>query len=123
MHAFVEQDGPGPAGVITLRLERRRKARVEVPFRATVQGRDGAGCPFEALTVADNLSAGGLYLRLLREVREGANLLINLSLAGEAAAPESHGLGLEVYGRVIRVAPVPGGAFGVAVTFTSSIFI
>src|SRR5918993_1360593 len=102
MHAFVEHNGLVGTGVTTPRPERRKKARVAVPFRATVQGGDAAGVPFEALTVADNLSAGGLYLRIMREVREGANLLINLSLAGEAGPPESHGLSLEVYGRGIR---------------------
>ena len=123
MRAFVEQNGPVSTGVTTPRPDRRKKARVVVPFRATVQGRDAAGVPFEASTVADNLSAGGLYLRIMWEVMEGANLLINLSLAGEAGPPESHGLSLEVYGRVIRVDPMSGGAFGVAVTFSSSIFL
>jgi hypothetical protein len=112
-----------PAGHSPLRLERRAKPRVLVPFQATVQGVDQEGAPFEAATVVDNLSAGGLYLRIGWEVREGARLLVNVHMNGQSTAPSDPGLSFEVYGYVKRVEPIPGGAFGVAVAFSSSVFM
>ncbi len=106
-----------------LRLERRTKPRVSVPFRATVQGVDRAGEAFETATVVDNLSAGGLYLRIRPEVSQGAGLLVNVDLAGHAEGLDAAGLNLEVYGHVRRVDPLPGGAFGVALAFSTSVFV
>ena len=103
-------------------LERRSKPRVSVPFWATVQGTDVEGVHFEVTTILDNLSAGGLYLRLAREVRVGSRLLINVHLSGrEDVLPAERGLDLEVYGPVARVDSVAGGSCGVAVTFSNSV--
>ena len=107
----------------SLRLERRAKARVSVPFQATVQGTDGEGAHFEVTTVIDNLGPGGLYLRLLREVKIGSRLLVNVHMDGKEALAAEHGFDLEVYGLVRRVEHVPGGAFGVAVSFTTSVLL
>lgn len=104
-----------------LRLERRAKARVSVPFKAAVQGTDAEGDHFEATTILDNLGPGGLYLRLTREVRSGSRLLVNVDMDRQGEAPAGLGFGLEVYGLVRRVDPLPGGAYGVAVSFTSSV--
>lgn len=105
-------------------LERRSKPRVSVPFQATVQGTDVEGVHFELTTILDNLSAGGLYLRLSREVRAGSKLLINVHLYGQGEViPPERGLGLEVYGPVARIDYVPGGFYGVAVTFSNSVLL
>ena len=102
--------------------ERRSRPRVSVPFRATVQGTDVDGVYFELTTVLDNLGAGGLYLRLTREVRLGSKLLVNVHIYGHGdVLPAESGLGLEVYGPVARVDLVPGGSYGVAVTFSNSV--
>jgi len=111
------------AETVPLRLERRAKPRVVVPFRVTVQGVDKTGVPFEAATVLDNLGPGGLYVRLMKDVKEGARLLIDVCMDCQAAESEVTGLRLEVYGLVKRVDRVPGGAFGVAVSFTSSVLL
>ena len=103
-------------------LERRSKPRVTVPFRATLQGADAEGLQFEVTTVLDNLSSGGLYLRLAREVRVGTRLLIDVHFYGHGdVLLEEPGLGLEVYGSVARVDTIPGGSYGVAVTFNNSV--
>ena len=103
-------------------LERRSKPRVSVPFWVTVQGTDVEGVHFEVTTILDNLSAGGLYLRLARAVRVGARLLVTVHLSGrEDVLPAERGLDLEVYGPVARVDSVAGGSYGVAVTFSNSV--
>ena len=108
---------------IPFRLERRTKVRVSVPFRAAVQGTDGEGVHFEVSTTLDNLSPGGLYLKLDREVRTGSRLLVNVYMDGHAGASGEQGFSLEVYGLVRRVDPLPDGVFGVAVSFASSVLI
>lgn len=106
-----------------LHLERRAKPRVSVPFQATVQGTDWDGVHFEAATVLDNLGPGGLYLRLIREVRVGSRLLVNVYMDRHEEVPQEDGFGLEVYGLVKRVDPVAGGAFGVAMSFNNSVLL
>jgi hypothetical protein len=103
-------------------LERRSKPRVSVPFRATVQGTDVDGVYFELTTNLDNLSAGGLYLRLANEVRVGSRLLVNVHLNAHGDTMLAEGcLVLEVYGPVARVDPVACDSYGVAVTFSNSV--
>ena len=103
-------------------LERSSKPRVTTPFQAAVQGTDVDGVYFDVMSTLDNLSAGGLYLRLASEVRVGSKLLVNVHLNCQAGAPSSEGcLFLEIYGPVARVDPIPGGFYGVAVTFSSSV--
>jgi hypothetical protein len=103
-------------------LERRAKPRVSIPFWATVQGTDVGGVHFEVTTVLDNLSAGGLYLRLANEVQLGSRLLVNVHLSAQGDVPPAERcLGLEVYGPVARVDSVAGGSYGVAVTFNNSV--
>jgi hypothetical protein len=106
-----------------LRFERRAKPRVSVPFQTTVQGTDEAGNDFEATIVLDNLSPGGLYLRLFRSVGVGSRLLVNVRMDRVEEAPEGDGFFLEVYGLVRRVDRLPGGAFGVALSFASSVLL
>ena len=54
--------------------ERRGKARLYLPFPVMARGNDAKGAPFEVRTVLENLSAGGLYMRLDRDVVPGARL-------------------------------------------------
>src|SRR3989442_14633652 len=44
--------------------ERRQKPRIQEPFPAKVRGIDCMGDPFEVEAVLDNVSAGGLYMRM-----------------------------------------------------------
>lgn len=104
------------------RLERRAKPRVAIPFQARVSGRDRAGTPFELTTTVDNLSHGGLYLRIARDVCVGSRLLVDVFMNPQLGGPDWGGLSLEVYGLVERVDHAAGDGFGVAVSFTSSVF-
>ena len=123
MNALIVEKRMLPASEAGLRLERRAKPRVAIPFRATLHGLDVEGVAFEVATVVDNMAGSGLYLRIMREVREGARLLINVDMNCHQREPEENGgMGLEVYGTVRRVDRMAGRVFGVAVSFTSSLF-
>ena len=91
--------------------ERRRHPRVCLPFPASVEGVDEGGKPFRAETALDDLSAGGVYLRLAERVLPDAVLTVT---ARFSMVP-SRGIVVRLTGRVLRVEPKPGGAFGVAV--------
>ena len=90
--------------------ERRRHPRINVPFPATVEGVNGEGLPFRFDTALDDLSRGGLSLRILELVAVGAELRVTarLSVVG------SKGVAFTLEGKVVRVEPKPGGAYCVA---------
>ena len=103
-------------------VERRRKPRIYDPFQTEVQGVDANGEAFEFETVLDNLSAGGLYLRLTRRIEEGAKLLVIIRLptilSEEGGQPR-----VVAHGVVVRTEPKPGGACGVGVFFMDHYFL
>ncbi len=96
--------------------ERRRKPRIHEPFPAKVRGIDCMGDPFEVEAVLDNLSAGGLYMRVDRRMEAGVRLFIFFRLATRLT-PEAKGLRVAVRCRVLRSELQPDGACGVAVAF------
>ena len=102
--------------------ERRHKPRIFEHFRATVHGVNAAGQAFSAETVLENLSAGGLYLRLPQMVEVGAELLVVSKIANPANGHTSGPL-LAMSGTVVRVAGAAGDACGVAVKFTHTSFL
>lgn len=97
--------------------ERRNKIRIYEPFPAKVSGVDQAGKPFEVETALDNLSSGGLYVRLLREVEQGAELSVVVRLSRDASekvmAPR-----VSARGVVLRSEPQSDGRRGLAVRLT-----
>ena len=96
--------------------DRRRKPRTHEPFGARVRGMDGRGDPFDLEAALDNLSAGGLYMRLKRHVEEGLPIFIFLQLATRLM-PETKGLRVAAHGIVVRSETQPDGACGVAMVF------
>jgi hypothetical protein len=123
MNTLVNRNATQTVNNTRLRLERRAKPRVSVPFQTTVRGTDKAGTVFEATTVLDNLSPGGLYLRLLNGVGIGSRLLVNVRMDRVEEDPEDDGFVLEVYALVRRVDRLPDGVFGVALSFASSVLL
>lgn len=103
-------------------VERRSKPRIDVPFPVRVRGVDASGQVFKMNTVLDNLSAGGLYLRLARSVKQGTKLFVVVQLpsapAGEMPAPR-----VAMRGMVLRAEPQPDSTCGVAVTLTRHRFL
>jgi len=96
--------------------ERRSSARIEAAYPARLRGVDIEGQHFKEQTLSQNLSAGGLYLRLRRAVREGApiSVAVRLSTAPDVTIPV---LRLAARGTVLRVEPNLDGSYGVAVRF------
>ena len=102
--------------------ERRIKARIDLPFSAKVRGVDANGEAFEMDSVLDNLSAGGLYLRMARNLIQGAELLVLVELP-TGSANNTGPSQIEAQGVILRAEPQTSGLCGVAVAFTKHRFI
>lgn len=96
--------------------ERRARPRIEEPFPVTVRGVDVAGEKLNIDTVLDNVSGGGLYLRIPTRIELGARLGIGIGLYD----PETLELGARVAttGKVVRMESIAPGEHGIAVAFT-----
>ena len=103
-------------GASQLMKERRSSVRIDAPYPARLRGVDVNDQPFKEETVLQNLSAGGLYLRLKRMVREGAEVSLAVRLS-TAESRDSPVLRLGARGTVLRVEPQSDGGYGVAVEF------
>lgn len=105
----------------TQAFERRRKPRIYNPFPAVVRGVDKDGNAFEVRTVLDNLSADGLYLRIMPVVKNGSRLTVTFELS--SPSDEVVSANVRVQSRVVRTDHTVGGSCGVAVTYTSPKFL
>ena len=85
--------------------------RVHLPFPASVEGVNDGGEPFRVDTVLDDISVGGVYLRLTERVSPEAVLMIKARFS----VVTNRGLVVGMMGKVLRVEPKPGGVLGVAV--------
>ena len=77
---------------------------------------------FEVSTVVDNFSAGGLYLRLVQHVKEGAKMNITARLSTSSVV-ENPGPIVLLHSKVLRVEPKPGGIYGLALTIMRRRFL
>lgn len=99
-------------------VEQRSHPRVSIPFPTTVEGVDVGGAHFRFQTVADNLSRGGIYFRLMPCVEAGTTLSVDLLLGtSPAEGAEARRVRADVV--VLRVEEKSGGACGVAAKFLS----
>jgi hypothetical protein len=103
-------------------LERRGKPRVATPFPATVRGVNASGEAFETNTHLNDLSGGGLNLRLPQPVNQGAKLFIIMWL-GPSPGRDAETPRLAVRARVVRIEPESNGAYGAALAVTSYRFL
>jgi len=97
--------------------ERRIKQRFYGLFTALVRGVDGGGEAFETHAEVDNISAGGLHLRLWKEVEPGATLTLLVRLTTPSVA-DVHGPLVLIRGRVLRAERQEGGEYALAVAIT-----
>lgn len=107
---------------VTDYVERRRMARIALPFPARMRGSDVAGRRFDTETVLDNLSANGLYLRLMRRVVPGTRVFVVIRLAVGSAAQQMKPR-LAANGLVSRAEPQSGGEWGLGVRLTRHRFL
>ena len=102
-------------------IERRNKARIYDPFPATVRGVDQSGRAFQSKTMIDNISTGGLYLRLMQHLEHRAKVYIIVQLSNAQNDGEP-GMRLHLGGEVLRVEPRVGGACGLAISIKHNRF-
>jgi hypothetical protein len=102
--------------------EKRSKLRISVPFHAKVHGVDLTGKAFLVETVLDNISADGLYMRIVPSLEPGARLSIDVGLHTQSHVTEDSPR-FSVDGVVLRTEQKPGGACGVAVSFAKVRFL
>ena len=95
--------------------ERRFHWRVSVPYPARIWVTDATGQLGRLNVVLDNLSAGGMYLRLKRSVRQDAYLSIAVRLSTTAETTPT--MRLVARGVVLRAELLPDGTWGLAVEF------
>jgi hypothetical protein len=100
------------------RLERRRKFRIQGPIPVNVCGIDSAGTEFDLETFVDNISVGGLHIRLGQRMTQSAGLSFVIRFP-VAPGAEELGMQFSAKGVVRRVEPCPDGSFGIGVEFTS----
>jgi hypothetical protein len=96
--------------------DRRSKPRIFIPFPIRVHGLNSAGEDFHLEAVLDNLSADGLYMRIMPRVDEGTKLSIEIALDPSSRLTEASVRILAV-GTVLRSEEKPGGVCGIAVLF------
>ena len=102
--------------------ERRQQTRLAEPRPARVAAVDTDGRAFDVKATIENISAGGLCVRLAQRVAPGARLSATVLL------PKTTGeLGRDnfvaTYGRVLRSTPLPDGTNLVAVEFAGHMFL
>ena len=102
--------------------ERRHKVRLHGPFAARARGVNDCGEAFEVETHLENISGGGLYLRVPQKVAPGAVLFI---LTRFTAAPPDEVLAptICIRGTVLRAEPQPDSTCGVALAITQHRFL
>jgi hypothetical protein len=91
-------------------MDMRKSTRVCGSFPIRIRGIDNSGHPFNANSLADNISSGGLYMQLGRHVAVGSRLFVVVQLVVGAT--------IAARGLVARVESQPHGLSGVAVRFT-----
>ena len=95
--------------------ERRANPRVDHPFPVTLRTVGGVGGVLHIETVLDNISARGLFVRLVRPLEPGASLSIGVRLW--AAEPQGACARVAARGVVKRVERTVDGQYGIAVEF------
>ncbi len=90
--------------------DRRAHPRINKPFPARAWAEDAAGNPFNLDCVLDNISAGGLYVRMPRQMQLGSEIrfVVRLSSPTEAVVTAA------LFGTVVRDDPGSDGQHGIA---------
>ena len=96
--------------------ERRAHSRVSVQYPARLWGVDVEGRAVKEDAPLDNLSSGGLYMRLTHRLPRGSQVSVAVRLSTEAERLPA--LRLVLQGVVVRTEIHSDGACGVAVRFT-----
>jgi c-di-GMP-binding flagellar brake protein YcgR len=96
--------------------ERRFSGRVVIPYAARISGVNVEGELFKEQTRVENISAGGVYMRLSRSLEKETRVSIAVRLS--LSADDNPALRLVARGFVMRSEPLDDGTHGVAVEFS-----
>jgi hypothetical protein len=112
----------GESGSDQVGVERRIKPRIYKPFHARVRGVNAGGEAFEVATVLDNMSSGGLFLRVEQNVMQGAGIhvIIRLSTKTVDLIPVAN---VAVEGVVVRNEAQPDGEYGLGILISNRRFV
>ena len=98
------------------RQERRRKNRTECSIPAKVRGIDAGGHGFDLAANLDNISGGGIHLRVAAQVEEQSPLSISFFIPyGDGR--NHRGTSWEAVGIIRRVEPQTDGSNGLGIEF------
>ena len=99
--------------------DRRAKSRLKEAFPIRAWGTDADGQLFEVDCVLDNISSTGLYLRIPRNMKSGAELTLAIKFLN------GHGTGASaiLLGQVLRDEPQPDGHHGLALAIREHHFL
>jgi c-di-GMP-binding flagellar brake protein YcgR len=105
-----------------VKVERRKKPRIYTPFHARVSGVNSSGEAFEASTVLDNMSSGGLYLRVEHDVTQGTQVVVTIRLSTKHIdlVPVAN---VAVKGVVLRNEEQMNGTYGLGISIHSRRFV
>ena len=101
--------------------ERRRHPRIDEALPVKVSGVDEDGQTFEAATIIDNISAGGLHMRLARCLAPGTQLFVTIRFTANPSS-DAPPIRLFATGEILRAAMLPDGTCGVALALTEHLF-
>jgi hypothetical protein len=110
-----EQGGSSASAAVT---ERRTKPRIRRAFPTRVRGLDSEGRSFDLDVGLENISSGGVYLRIPRALKSGdeLNLVVRFSNGHQGATAA-------LIGSVVRVEPGLDGLHGIAIAIQRYEFI
>jgi hypothetical protein len=105
-----------------VKVERRKKPRIYTPFHARVCGVNSSGEAFETATVLDNMSSGGLYLRVEQDVTQGTPVVVTIRLSTKRIdlVPVAN---VAVKGVVLRNEEQTNGTYGLGISINSRRFV
>jgi hypothetical protein len=103
-------------GIPNVITEQRSSTRIHAAYPARLWGSDRAGQTFKEDTLLENLSGGGVYLRLRKMIQVGSDVVLAARLS-TAPVNDVSALRLAARGTVLRIDPQPDGSYGVAIEF------
>lgn len=107
---------------IAMNNERRRSGRLYEPYPTRVRGMAKSGESFAFETVVDNISYGGLYLKMPLDVAPEQALRCVVSFK-TSATDERGAARLWLKGKVLRSEPQPDGRYGIALAVMNYRFL
>ncbi len=102
-------------------LDRRVKPRIDCDYQAVIEGLDSEGYKYCDHGKLVNMSAGGLFMFINREIDNGSKLSVTVLLSKSGVDPDAPKLATN--GIVVRTEPQLNGMCGIAIKFQNYRFL